>query len=437
MLQLVIEAELLDIEIDHPTDDGVSAMMLAANLGNLGSVRLLLAAGAALNRQSNDGTTALMLAVQNNVSVWSVYECVRDHDGVFDVLMKLGADASLKDVHGRMASDFAANRGNNSRAAQLEKRASFQASESLRKSKRGPAAATFHGRKNRAMAFGADMTKEEEVEKAALEAEAIAAKLLASEEEAATATKSKRQKQKAKQKKRQDQKAKLVDSSSSAAVDQVDHDAMLEETAAVMARHAEVDRQQAGSPEVDFLDLDDDAHAHEVEKRSAKQGSDKTLINDEPSADSSQRRESFSPIFEHVSADAKEPSARELALLSQLDELRRAHDASMEKERLDHRTERDALDASIEKERLDHRIERDALEQQCAVLAHQNDRLIKQRDAATAESESERARARNLEATCDRAFVELKRQASQTVAQTIAQLPDWRSFASGDSESGH
>ena len=70
VLQLVIEAEELDIEIDHPDDDGVSAMMLAANFGNLGSVRLLLAAGAALNRQSNDGTTALMLAVQNNVSVY-------------------------------------------------------------------------------------------------------------------------------------------------------------------------------------------------------------------------------------------------------------------------------------------------------------------------------------------------------------------------------
>ena len=66
MLQFVIEAEL-NIEIDHPNDDGVSAMMLAANFGHLRIVNKLLEAGAALNRQSIEGNTALMLAVQNNV----------------------------------------------------------------------------------------------------------------------------------------------------------------------------------------------------------------------------------------------------------------------------------------------------------------------------------------------------------------------------------
>ena len=54
-------------EIDHPNDDSVSAMMLAANFGHLNIVQELLWAGAALNRQSTEGNTALMLAVQNNV----------------------------------------------------------------------------------------------------------------------------------------------------------------------------------------------------------------------------------------------------------------------------------------------------------------------------------------------------------------------------------
>ena len=42
-------------------------MMLAANFGHLHIVQELLEAGAALNRQSTEGNTALMLAVQNNV----------------------------------------------------------------------------------------------------------------------------------------------------------------------------------------------------------------------------------------------------------------------------------------------------------------------------------------------------------------------------------
>ena len=45
VLQFVIEAEL-NIEIDHPNDDGVSAMMLAANFGHLRIVHKLLEAAA-------------------------------------------------------------------------------------------------------------------------------------------------------------------------------------------------------------------------------------------------------------------------------------------------------------------------------------------------------------------------------------------------------
>ena len=93
----------------------------------------------------------------------------------------------------------------------------------------------------------------------------------------------------------------------------------------------------------------------------------------------------------------------------------------MEKERLNHATERDTV-------RLDHNIERDALNQQCAVLAKQNDRLIQKCDDASADAESERTRARDIEAACDRAFDELKRQASQTAQQAsqIAACSDWR-----------
>ena len=46
----------------------------------------------------------------------------RDHDGVVDMLMKLGADASLKNARGRTASEFALQAGNRSRASLLEKR---------------------------------------------------------------------------------------------------------------------------------------------------------------------------------------------------------------------------------------------------------------------------------------------------------------------------
>lgn len=65
VVQFVMETDLS--EIDHPNDDSASAMMLAANFGHLNIVQELLWAGAALNRQSTEGNTALMLAVQNNV----------------------------------------------------------------------------------------------------------------------------------------------------------------------------------------------------------------------------------------------------------------------------------------------------------------------------------------------------------------------------------
>ena len=253
-------------------------------------------------------------------------------------------------------------------------------------------------------------SKEEAMEKQkALKAEAAAAKLLASEEGGAeqTATKSKRQKQKAKQKKKQ------------AGLAQVDHDAMLAETAAVMAGFAEVEGQQeqeACSPEVEFVDGgDDDGHG----ARAAK-GGDTSLDIDEPTAPITapaapvappHHRELFSPVVQPASTD-EEPSARELTLICenndlqsqldatrrQLDELRRAHDAAMD---------------SIKSERLDHSIERQAQDGQFAVLAKQNDALIKKCDEATSKAELERARARDIEAACDRAFGELKQQASE------------------------
>ena len=79
VVRFVIKADV-DIEVDHPNDDGVSAMMLAASFGHLHIVQYLLGLGAAINRQSNDGTTALMLAVQNNVP-----ELVRFHETDMEV----------------------------------------------------------------------------------------------------------------------------------------------------------------------------------------------------------------------------------------------------------------------------------------------------------------------------------------------------------------
>ena len=57
-----------------------------------------------------------------------------------------------------------------------------------------------------------------------------------------------------------------------------------------------------------------------------------------------------------------------------------------ENERL--RCEVGELQNAMAQERADHRIEQDGLDQQCKVLARQNDRLIKQRDDAIAQAGS-------------------------------------------------
>ena len=343
------------------------------------TIELLLIAGADLNRLNGCGETALAIAEQCGYEVGA--EVLRN--------AKL---KELKELQGR-------------------------------KLKTG--LGDLPGRKNRAMAFGADMTKEDEVAKATFEAEAAAAKLLASEEEAAveqTETKSKRQKQKAKQKKRQDMK-KSGTSLPLAAISQLGHDAMLEEAAAVVAQFAVVDGLQACSPEVEFVDEDEDG-------RAAERGDSITA----PVAPKHQA--AFTS--QHTSTTDEEPSARELTLIcensdlrSQLDELRRTHDA---------------LIASMEN---DHSIERDALNQQCAVLAKQNDTLIQKCDDASAEAESERTHARDIEAACDRAFGELKRQASELkrqasetsqqasqISQQVSQIAacsDWRGLTTDTS----
>ena len=159
----------------------------------------------------------------------------------------------------------------------------------------------------------------------------------------------------------------------------LDHETMLEEAVAVVAPFDVVDGLQACSPEVEYED-----------GRAAERSDSITA-----------------PVAsKHTSTTEEEPSARELTLTcensdlrSQLDELRQTHDA---------------LIALMKKERLDRATERDALESRC-------DTLVQKCDDASAEAESERTRARDIEAACDRAFDELKRQASQ-----IAACSDWR-----------
>ena len=298
----------------------------------------------------------------------------RDHDSVVDMLMMLGADASLKNVRGRTASEFALQAGNRSRASLLEKHGNMQraGSEKDRLAAEAAEAAAQAGvlrnaklkglkelrdqklskknKKSKGFGGGAEgdgdaetakeaqraaeeaerrllaeiASKEEAMEKQkALKAEAAATKLLASEEGGAeqTATKSKRQKQKAKQKKKQ------------TGLGQVDHDAMLVETAVVMAGFAEVEGQQqqeACSPEVEFVDGDDD-DGHGA--RAAK-GGDTSLTIDEPTAPITAPaapvappHEFFSPVVQPASTD-EEPSARELTLICENNDLQSQLDAT-------------------------------------------------------------------------------------------------------------
>ena len=101
----------------------------------------------------------------------------RDHDGVVDMLMKLGADASLKNARGRTASEFALQAGNRSRASLLEKRGNLQ------KRRRGGAAQGGGGSGSAVGSIGGLAASEtSEKDRLAAEAAEAAAQTLVSQE---------------------------------------------------------------------------------------------------------------------------------------------------------------------------------------------------------------------------------------------------------------
>ena len=71
--------------------------MLASLNGHPAIVQILIDKGAYINKQMDDGTTALMQATQNG------------HTEVVRVLLTRGADPDLKDKQGRSAIDYASN----------------------------------------------------------------------------------------------------------------------------------------------------------------------------------------------------------------------------------------------------------------------------------------------------------------------------------------
>jgi ankyrin repeat protein len=83
-------------DVNMPSDfDGASPLISASTAGSLATVELLVQRGADLNIQTNDGTTALHIAA------------LMGHDQVVATLQLAGADSSIKNSYGSTAYDNA------------------------------------------------------------------------------------------------------------------------------------------------------------------------------------------------------------------------------------------------------------------------------------------------------------------------------------------
>lgn len=118
--------------VDAKDKDQTNPLMAAAARGHLDVVTALLEAGASVNEQNSDGHTALMFAYngKNQVeTLWErfnqfvadaenggeeedqgtgpvIREALDNHTALVDLLLKNGADGSLKDKEGHVANDF-------------------------------------------------------------------------------------------------------------------------------------------------------------------------------------------------------------------------------------------------------------------------------------------------------------------------------------------
>ncbi len=95
------------VTVDVTDDDGETALMEAADKGNLSAVQLLLKHGAQVNRKDKDGKTALMHAADEG------------HTPVVQALLAAGADPSAKDEDGETALMMAEEERHNDTATVL------------------------------------------------------------------------------------------------------------------------------------------------------------------------------------------------------------------------------------------------------------------------------------------------------------------------------
>jgi serine/threonine-protein phosphatase 6 regulatory ankyrin repeat subunit B len=128
IVKLLVAAK---VDVNAKDKDGTTALMAASARGHVDAVIQLLEAGASVNEQNNDGHTALMFAYngKNQVeTLWERYnqfvvegeepaaddagtgpiieEALTNHNALVDVLLKKGANPSLKDKEGHTAKDF-------------------------------------------------------------------------------------------------------------------------------------------------------------------------------------------------------------------------------------------------------------------------------------------------------------------------------------------
>lgn len=81
--------------IDAIDSDGETALMRAADKGNVRAIELLLKHGAQIDKRDEDGRTALMFAAQEG------------HTEAVKFLLHAGANPTLKDEDGQSALNFA------------------------------------------------------------------------------------------------------------------------------------------------------------------------------------------------------------------------------------------------------------------------------------------------------------------------------------------
>jgi ankyrin repeat protein len=159
-------AECVKMLIDAKADvnakdkDGTNSLMAASARGHLEVVTALLAAGANVNDQNTDGHTALMFAyngknqvetlmerynqfvreaassgegkeeVDDNGTGPIIKEALKNHTSLVELLIKSGANQSLKDKEGHIAKDFDFNPDTDAEILAKEARASKLKDES-------------------------------------------------------------------------------------------------------------------------------------------------------------------------------------------------------------------------------------------------------------------------------------------------------------------